>query len=302
MRAVWSFWSRPFARHRAGSWGTERNHLLAWVLSTGAARRHYPRTALVTDSAGARMLVDGLGLEFDSVSTSLDALSGHDPSWWALGKLFAHREQAEPFVHLDTDVFLWKRLPSRLEGAPVFAQNPEAVHPERFPYRTELLDAAVDGTGGWLPAEWRGYAGPARTAACCGVVGGADVDFIRWYAALAVRMLEHPANRAALRGLEDADQHMVSLEQYLLSACVAHHRERAGSPFRGVRLEYLFPSWEAATDERNAAEAGFTHLMCDAKREPGIVARIERRVMAEHPEAYERCLRYLGGREVAAAA
>ncbi len=293
MRAVWSFWSRPFARHRAGSWGTERNHLLAWILSTGAARRHYPRTALVTDSAGARMLVDGLGLEFDSVSTSLDAIAGHDPAWWALGKLFAHREQTEPFVHLDTDVFLWKRLPARLEQAPVFAQNPEAVHPDHFPYRTALLDAAVDAAGGWLPAEWRGYAGPARTAACCGIVGGADVDFLRWYAAQAVRMLEHPANRAALRGLADRDQHMVSLEQYLLAACAAHH---------AAGLEYLFPSWEAAMDDRNAAEAGFTHLMCDAKREPGIVARIERRVMAEHPDAYERCMRYLGGREVAAAA
>lgn len=293
MRAVWSFWSRPFARRRAGSWGTERNHLLAWILSVETARRHYGRTALVTDSEGARMLVDGLGLEFDSVSTALDAAAGHDPAWWALGKLFAYRDQREPFVHLDTDVFLWKRLPARLEEAPVFAQNPEEVHPERFPYRTELLDAALGETGGWLPEEWRGYRGPGRTAACCGIVGGRDVDFLRHYAGRAILMVEDPRNRAGLARLADLDQHMVSLEQYLLAACAAHHR---------VRLEYLFPSWEAAMDERNAAAAGFTHLMCDAKRDPGIAARVERRVSAEHPARYERCLAYLDGKGVAAAA
>ena len=34
MKAVWSFWSKPFAAHRHGSWASEKHHLSAWVLST----------------------------------------------------------------------------------------------------------------------------------------------------------------------------------------------------------------------------------------------------------------------------
>jgi hypothetical protein len=84
---------------------------------------------LVTDDAGARMLVDGLGLQFTRVSTELNALAKHDPDWWNLGKIHAYHLQMEPFVHIDSDVFLWKRLPPRLEHADVFAQNPNMIFP-----------------------------------------------------------------------------------------------------------------------------------------------------------------------------
>jgi len=77
------------------------------------------------------MLVDGIGLEFDRVSTSLNALDAHDPGWWALGKLYTYRAQREPFVHLDNDVFLWRPLPERLASAPLLAQNPEPLRPRQ---------------------------------------------------------------------------------------------------------------------------------------------------------------------------
>src|SRR5437588_499165 len=125
MRSVWSFWTKPWRERSGWSWLSEKHHLLAWVLSFETARKHYPKTSLVTDHAGAKMLVDGIGLAFDSVSTELDALACRDPRLWMLGKLYAYRAQTEPFVHLDTDVILWKRLPTGVEGAPVFAQNPD---------------------------------------------------------------------------------------------------------------------------------------------------------------------------------
>lgn len=107
-----------------------------WLASAGAsparlglslllARRHYPETALVTDSAGKALLVDTLGLSFTSVSTELDCLRDADPDLWALGKLVAYSIQDEPFIHLDTDVFLWRALPARLTSAPVLAQHRE---------------------------------------------------------------------------------------------------------------------------------------------------------------------------------
>lgn len=87
MRAVWTFWTKPFEARQRWAWRSRKHHLLAWVLSLGTARRHYPHTVLFTDDAGARMLVDGLGLDFAEVRTDLNALDGDDPGWWALGKL-----------------------------------------------------------------------------------------------------------------------------------------------------------------------------------------------------------------------
>src|SRR4051812_45760022 len=109
MRAVWSFWSKPWRARTGGTWRTERHHLLGWILSFEAARKHYPDTELITDDEGAQLLIDRLGLAFSRVSTSLNRLAAHDPRRWILGKLYAYREQSEPFVHLDTDVFLWKK-------------------------------------------------------------------------------------------------------------------------------------------------------------------------------------------------
>src|SRR5512144_869064 len=114
MRAVWSFWSKPYAAHRVRVWASEKHHRLSWILSLERARRHYRPTVLYTDDDGVRLLVDGLGLDFDAVHTTLNALSATDPEWWALGKLYAYRSQSEAFVHVDNDVFLWKRLPTEL--------------------------------------------------------------------------------------------------------------------------------------------------------------------------------------------
>jgi hypothetical protein len=297
MRAVWSFWQAPYADYRAASWGSEKSHLLAWILSLETARRHYPATTLITDDAGAGLLVDGLGLEFDTVSLGLNVLEGYDPVWWSIGKLVAIAQQDEPFVHIDPDVFLWSPLPAELSAAPVFAQNPELFSWSGSYYRPDYLEHALSGVDEtWLPEEWGWHATPgvAARGECCGIVGGTRPDFLRHYARQALRIVNEPGNAARLRSL---DHHVhpltITVEQYLLAACVEHHRGRPGSPYRDVRIGYLFDSWSDAFDDENAAEAGYTHLMADAKRAPEIAWRLDQRVRRDYPKRYERCLEYL---------
>lgn len=290
MRAVWSFWHEPFADHREGAWGTATNHLLAWALSVREASRHHPDTQLVTDDAGARLLVDGLGLEFGSVSLGLNGLRGCDPSWWSMGKLVAIGEQTGPFVHLDADVFLWEPLPERLTSAPVFTQNPEPFSEATSWYDPESFEAVLGGRGDtWLPAEWAWHrtAGAAPRGECCGIVGGTRLDFLHHWAAAGLRVVREPGNQAPL-GLLDRPPLTITVEQYLLAACLEQHRGRAGSPFRDVRMEYLFESWAAAGTPARAAAVGFTHLIADTKREPEHARRLDRRVRRDHPDLWER--------------
>jgi hypothetical protein len=295
MRAVWSFWSKPFLASKGWAWREPQHHLLAWGLSLMLARRHFAETQLVTDTPGRAMLADELGLRFDQVSTELDCLGDVDPGWWALGKLMAYSLQDRPFVHLDADVFLWKALPASLSCSPVFAQCPE-----RHPFENEWwcgprdVERLFDRHNLSLPVEWR-WASSRNSLAFradnCGILGGNRVEFIRHYAQTALRTVSDPANGPAWAEAPDKSGFNTIIEQYLLAACVDYHRINPRSPYRGVGIRYLFSSWSEAHSPQAAARAGYTHLLGGyAKASRKVMERLERRVAELDPELALRCL------------
>ena len=296
LKAVWSFWTKPYRAGRQSSWAHDWYHWLAWGLSVYAARQHYPDTCLVTDDEGARVLVDRLQLPFVHVSTALNTLADEDPAWWALGKIEAYRLQQEPFVHIDTDVFLWRPLSPHLAAADVFAQNPEPIFPGASCYQPEELEGCLRyPDAGWLPTEWEWYRRAATSwrAECCGVFGGCRIDFIRHYAGNALRLVTDTHNRTALRAFPQKARHMILVEQYLLSACIEYHRNRKNSPFHGVEVRYVFDTITDAFQLERATEAGFTHLAAGAKQNPRLCQHLEIRVQQELPGYYERCRRFV---------
>jgi hypothetical protein len=294
MNVIWSFWSKPFDAHHRHAWPSEFHHLLSWVLSLETAKLHYGHTWLYTDDAGARRLVDELGLRFTHISTALNALADHDADWWTLGKVFTYSLQTEPFVHVDSDVYLWKPLPARLARAAVFAQNPVYFTLGRSFYQPEIVENTLaKATRGWLPTEWLWYRqGRLQLRGeSCGIMGGSHTDFIRHYAAQSLRLVSEPANRAGMHILANKRLHAILIEEFLLAACVEYHRQHPASTFRNVGIEYLFNSMEGVLDPHALARAGFTHLMTGAKRNRLLVERLERRVERDYPEYYARCLR-----------
>lgn len=294
MRAVWSFWTKPWRTRRGWSWPDEKHHLLAWVLSVESARRHYPETQLVTDSEGARLLIDDLGLPIDEVTTDLDALADHDPALWMMGKLCAYRRQDAPFVHIDTDVFLWRALPPEVERAAVFAQNPEPFMIGASHYKPERLQRLLAAEpAGWIPREWEWALSHSelQRGECCGIAGGNQLDFIHYYADTAIRVIEDPRNRPGWSKVPDKGEFNTLIEQYHLAACVDFHRHDPRSPFRGVEIRYLFSSFAEAFNPNVAAQRGFTHLLASSKQNAAVVARLEQRVARDFPEASDRCVR-----------
>jgi len=294
MRAVWSFWSKPFKAYKGRVWREPRHHLLAWGLSLKLARPYFAGTQLVTDTDGKAMLVDELGLEFDDVSTELDRLAGADPGWWALGKLMAYSLQDRPFAHIDTDVFLWKSLPSWLTSAPVFAQCPEH-HPLQNAWcGPRHIEWLFESHGLSLPVEWQ-WASSRNTVSFreenCGILGANRVDFIRYYAQTAMRMVNDPAHRGLWADLPEKSGFNMLIEQYLLAACLDYHQIDPRSPYRGVRIRHLFPSWSEAYNPHATFRAGYTHLLGDAKNHPGVMARLERRVAQLDPVFLRHCQR-----------
>ena len=298
MRSIWSLWTKPLKVGRS-NWSSELHHLLAWVLSVETARKHYPHTSLFTDDFGAEMLIEGVGLEFEHVSTALNALDRHDPSWWAIGKMYTYRSQSEPFVHIDSDVFLWNSLPVKLESADLLVQNPEYFTAENIYFRPEQFESPIHNINGWIPEEFDCYmpVGGIYKFVNCGILGGKRVDFISYYADLGITLMEHPRNQAAWSFLEDQAETNVIFEQYLLAACIEYHKNKQGSPYKGINCECLFESQMDAYNR--ATQVGYTHLLAGAKREPIILERLERRVKQDYPEYYERCLNYISNKKPA---
>ena len=294
MRAVWSFWSKPFKAYKGRIWREPQHHLLAWGLSLRLARPHFAETQLVTDTAGKEMLVDELGLEFGEVSTDLDGLREVDPGWWALGKLAAYSLQDRPFTHIDTDVFLWKALPPWLVAAPVFAQCPEQHPLENAWCGPRHIEYLFDRHKLSLPVEWQ-WASSRNTTwfreENCGILGANRVDFIRHYAQTAIRMVTDPAHRAVWADLPEKSGFNMLIEQFLLACCVDYHRIDPRSAYRGVGIRYLFPSWPEAYNPQAASRAGYSHLLGEAKSHPGVMARLEHRVAQLDPVFLRHCRR-----------
>ncbi|MBD2511504.1 hypothetical protein IQ274_27810 [Nostoc sp. LEGE 12447] len=288
MKAVWSFWTKPLQANQRRIWLSEKYHLLAWILSLETAKKHFEKTALFTDTQGARQLVDELGLEFDEVYLELDALQDHDPKWWALGKVYTYRAQTEPFIHIDNDVFLWQNLPAEIISAPLLAQNPEYFLVGNSWYDPEGIEAAIHSVNGWLPDEWQWQRsrGSLQVAYNCGIFGGNAVDFISYYADLAIKFVEHPANQRAWNLLTHSTERNVLFEQYILGCCLEYCRYYPHTPYQNIDIKYLFPSLDEAFVPENATRLGFTHLIADAKRNPTISASLEKRVQRDYPEHY----------------
>jgi|SRR5215470_2178147 len=278
---------------RSSSWGQPLHHFLAWGLSLCAARKHYPETVLITDHKGKKLLIDKLGLPFTDVCTELDRLQDIDPAWWSLGKLTAYAMQDQPFLHLDTDVFLWKPLAPQVAEAPVFAQCPE-IHSYGLDCHQSEIERAFAAHGCTLPREWeweRSQENAHFREENCGIVGGSNVAFLRYFAETALDMVLSPGNSLAWSSLGVKVGYNMIVEQYLLSACIGFHRFHPGSPYRGVRVKYLFTSWGDGHDPNCAARVGYTHLMGGAKSHPAVGKRLEDRMRREDPTYYRLCER-----------
>lgn len=289
MIAVWSLWTKPIRELPVQAWADEYHHLLSWILSVQTARRHFSRTVLVTDDYGARLLVDTLGLEFDSVSTALNQIEKYNAQWWALGKLHTYALQEEPFVHVDADAFLWQQIPQRLTYAPVFCQNFEPlVLPNAF-YDVDKFRRLRE-QGAWIPQEidWFEASGRVPSAVCCGIFGGNDIEFINHYARSAIRLVQEEPN-VMLWERESPDNLLV--EQFYLSVCI-QCRGLDGGATGAPRAAYLFQDWAEAFDPVAARRVGFTHLIGAAKRNPYLLNLVERRVAADHPFHYEIVKKY----------
>jgi hypothetical protein len=124
----------------------------------------------------------------------------------------------------------------------------------------------------------------------CGIMGGNRIDFIQYFADISLDLMTNPAHTPAWAQFSDLGGYMILTEQFLLQACFDFHRSHPQSPFRGMHMRYLFPSFGEAYNHEAASRVGFTHLLGDAKRDPIVTRRLEQRTEREDGSFYRHCV------------
>ncbi len=194
MKIVHSFWSKPSFKASEhvkddriiGGWLDQPHFLMSWALSCLRSKTFYSDVELVTDQVGKRLLIDTLQLPYTKVHVALDKLEAYHQDLWAIGKIYTYALQNEPFLHIDSDVFIWEKFDERISSAALVAQNLE--YDLKF-YKTSL--AQIEPLFK-LPAVMQLDRAKKNTviAANAGVIGGNNLDFFKYFSATAFDFLD----------------------------------------------------------------------------------------------------------------
>lgn len=95
-----------------------------YKVSAYLIKKHYGNINLITDFRGAEELKNIA--EWDSIDLSLETLPKEYKKVWSLGKIKAIRNlslKKEPFLHIDHDVFITKKIPNTILNNELILQS-----------------------------------------------------------------------------------------------------------------------------------------------------------------------------------
>lgn len=291
MKIIQTFWSRPtfysdssiYQNRQYGGWLDYRYMIMSMMYSCLTLKRFYPDLKLYTDSQGVNILIDKLKLPYESVLNCLDDIDVN-VSIWVYAKLLAYKMQTSPFIHIDNDIFIWEKMPKRIENAALICQNKELIIPkEMSDYSLALNYMKQHFT--YLPDFIKKFHG--TTTYNMGIFGGNDIEFLHRYAVDAINNIHHMK-----QDIDISDKYQgrfnVILEQLAFS-------ERCHQFGRSVEVlisgknpfEHLF-SIEAAP-----LLSRFIHCLGGTKKMGFICEQIEAKLRYDYPEYYQIAKNYL---------
>jgi hypothetical protein len=180
---IQSFWSKPFFKENddlnarfKGGWLNANFFYYSCILSCLKFKQNYGEVTLYTDDLGKELLIDKLEIPYSKVHVELNELQDYPAELWALGKVLTYSLQEKPFIHADTDVFLWDKLPVDFLKTDLFAQNLEY----NFPKYNEVLEIVLNEFKAISKDLFPIYSRTKDVYAYnAGIIGGTSLDFFK---------------------------------------------------------------------------------------------------------------------------
>jgi len=252
------------------NWLTAEAQFAGWAKSVDHLKRAHAEAVLVTDSLGARILVDKLRIPFTECIVAIDNLP-YPPGIWAAGKVAAYGAMKEPYCSVDSDCFLYKPLPQEWLSAPIGAQNIEDKDWFRSAYMGEIAHIEKNFKRNGLPSIF----GRANWAPCVGEFVVNNMEFNELYFNAAHKFMTN--NRNAWAAIKNQGCYSIIAEQWL-AACAAEALN--------IPITYL----SQTCDKEKLANDGICHLWGE-KKTPAVCAKVIQVVARDYPDTYERIVK-----------
>ena len=282
MRIIQSSWScgqSDFINYNGG-WVAPEYKLMGWALSCLQLRAFYPEVVLYADSPSAEVLIDTLRLPYSDVVCNLDSLNAFHPQLWALPKIAAYAQQEAPFLHVDSDVFIWEAFDQQLMDSPLIAQNEE----EETNYYRDMFEP-MDHHFNYFPAEIladREQQQPVR-AYNAGILGGQHVSFFTEYTQKALDFIHY--NTSAFSSI-DVGNFNIFFEQYLFYCLAKTKGVPVGVLFDEIMGDNRYEGFGDFIDVPHKKK--FLHLLGVYKRNTRCCEYMANRLRKDYPEYYYR--------------
>jgi len=291
MRIIQSFWSKPLrvsedpsrAAKMNFGWPVRKYNYFSLALSCLQLASYYPDLELVTDDFGENLLIHKLQLPYKSVRSELNKLDDYHSGLWALGKIYSYSIQDGPFLHVDSDLFIFREFDRNIGSARLVAQNKETGILE---YTNAFRQVCRDFS--YIPDVFRASMN-APVLSCCnaGIMGGTDIGFFKDFASEVFAFLDRSPELVDSRlARYDPGNFNIVIEQMLFFLLAEN---------KGIPIEYLFPGVSAIPPylghfhsvERNR---GVVHALSHYKREEVVFRLVERNLEVKYPEFHRRIL------------
>ncbi|MEM1337013.1 MAG: DUF6734 family protein [Bacteroidota bacterium] len=288
MKIVHSYWSKPgkisrtgFTEKTSGGWRHKKYELMSWALSCLTFKRFYPNIELVTDIDGKKLLIDQLRLPYTSIRIVLDQLNKYPQQLWAVGKLFAYSLQDEPFIHVDNDIYIWKRFKPKIEKAALVAQHVD--HDET--HYNFAMDHLKEHNIQIPLVLTRDLAIHKRfNSSNAGIIGGNDIIFFKEYVEKAFHFIDTQLEKISKTVV--GSLYAIIYEQYLYSALARKNNIKIHHLFRREEIKSL----DLVNFMNKYGNTKYVHLYSFSKFSLEYCRNLEHQLLLEYPEYHNRII------------
>lgn len=274
MKIIQSYWTKPMLQ--MCNWAIIDYHFITWTLSCLRLKQFYQEVSIYTDDIGKDILIDILKLPYDSVFLELNEIQSVPSQIWTWGKIYTYSLQEVPFLHVDGDVIIGKKLPFDTE--PLIAQHVERnfehnkqffslLEREKYSYPDNIL----------LDKENIGEVN-------AGILGGNNIDFFKDYIFTAKKfMSDNIKNIASSENKNEITAFNTILEQHLFYALAKEHNKE---------ISFLFPEGFVQDDYvrlvnfRKSAAHDYIHPVGYLKNNPYFGEKIAELLLIEAPSTF----------------
>lgn len=284
MKVVQTFWSgRKDPLVDSFGWANPQYHLMSWALSCLSLKENYGEVVMYTDSVGYKIFSEILNLPYTNFVIQYDNLACSDIHW-AYPKLLTYSLQDKPFIHVDGDVYLPKRLNPEIESEALIAQNREIG----TGYYKGMMNA-IKSNGlivpDFLEDELQKDSISSYNA---GVLGGNDIEFIQSYCRAAFDLIEtNHLNDNSNNNINV--NHNILFEQVLFCALAEKSKKNVSTVLKQDVRDNGY-SYEDFCDFYSYDKYTLMHLIGGHKRNPKTCKLLAKTLLKKYPDYYHRII------------